>query len=54
MEVCRKNLDWFLHTCSDCDVSFEALFHHIDFTDKDDVWSVFMLSDTENLGSFSV
>ena len=41
MEICRKNLDWpFLHTCSDCDISFQALLHHIDFTDIDDLWSV--------------
>ena len=41
MEICRKNLDWpFLHTCSDCDISFQALLHHTDFTDIDDLWSV--------------
>ena len=38
--VVRIKIDLFLHTCSDCDVSFQALLHHIDFTDIDDLWSV--------------
>ena len=48
MEVCRK-IDQFLHTCSDCEVSFQALLHHIDFTEVCN-----MLSECENLGSFSI
>ena len=38
--VVRIWIDLFLHTCSDFDVSFQALLHHIDFTDIDDLWSV--------------
>ena len=29
--------DLFLHTCSDCEVSFQELLHHIDFNYIDDV-----------------
>ena len=44
----------FLLTCSDCDVCFQALLHHIDLTRYR--WTVVcnMLSNCENLSSFSI
>ena len=40
-------MDLFLHTCSDCDVSFQAVLHYIDFTDIDDLWSVICFSNVK-------